>query len=169
VKHKVLRKQHISKMCFVCGERNDFGLHARFYETDSNELVAIINPSGEHQGYPGRMHGGIAATILDETIARAITIGKDEQIWGVTLELKTKFRKPVPLGKELKIVARITSEGSRTFEGTAEILLADGEPAVTAEGKYIKMKTENIADGELDRDGLYIKNEPDDPSEIELP
>jgi hypothetical protein len=85
VKHRVLKKQHISKMCFVCGVKNDFGLHANFYETDKNELVAVIIPSEQHQGYPGRMHGGIAATILDETIARSICNGKDEQIWGVTL------------------------------------------------------------------------------------
>src|SRR5512133_1285982 len=95
---KVLKKQHISKMCFVCGNMNAFGLHANFYETDTNELVALIQPSDQHQGYPGRMHGGIAATILDETIARCISNGKDEQIWGVTLELKTRFRKPIPLG-----------------------------------------------------------------------
>ena len=75
MKQKVLKKQHISKMCFVCGENNDFGLHANFYETDTNELVALIKPSHQHQGYPGRMHGGIAATILDETIGRSICNG----------------------------------------------------------------------------------------------
>jgi acyl-coenzyme A thioesterase PaaI-like protein len=59
------------------------------------------------------MHGGIAAAILDETIGRSICNGKDEQIWGVTLELKTKFRKPIPLGRELKIVGHVTSKGNR--------------------------------------------------------
>jgi hypothetical protein len=68
VKYRVLKKQHISKMCFVCDINNDFGLHAKFYETDTNELVALINPSAQHQGYPGRIHRGIATTILDETI-----------------------------------------------------------------------------------------------------
>jgi len=101
-------------MCFVCGEKNDFGLQAKFFETETKELVALITPSEEHQGYPGRMHGGIAASILDETIARAINNGKEEQLWGVTLELKTKYRKSVPLGQELKVVGRVTNEGSRT-------------------------------------------------------
>jgi uncharacterized protein (TIGR00369 family) len=169
VKHKVLKKQHISKMCFVCGEKNDFGLHAKFYETDSNELVALITPSEQHQGYPGRMHGGIAATILDETIARSICNGKEEQIWGVTLELKTRFRKPVPLGKELKIVGRVTREGSRSFEGTAEIVLPDGEIAVTAEGKYMKASIERIADDPGVNDDWFFVSAPGDPSEIEIP
>jgi uncharacterized protein (TIGR00369 family) len=169
VKHKVLKKQHISKMCFVCGEKNDFGLHAKFYETDANELVAVINPSEQHQGYPGRMHGGIAVTILDETIARSISLGKEEQIWGVTIELKTRFRKPVPLGIELKVVGRVTSEGSRSFEGSGEIVLPDGEIAVSAEGKYIKQKIDRIASGKsLDDDWFFAENV-DDPSEIEIP
>ena len=169
MKHKVLKKQHISKMCFVCGEKNDFGLHADFYETDDNQLVAMIHPSEQHQGYPGRMHGGIAATILDETIARSICTGKDEQIWGVTLEFKTRFRKPVPLGQELKIVGRVTSEGTRTFEGSAEIILPNGEIAVSAEGKYMKMSTEKIVNDQFVNDDWYVTERPDDPSEIEIP
>jgi acyl-coenzyme A thioesterase PaaI-like protein len=91
------------------------------------------------------MHGGIAAAILDETIGRSICNGKDEQIWGVTLELKTKFRKPIPLGRELKIVGHVTSKGNRFFEGTGEIVLPNGEIAVSAKGKYMKVNIERIA------------------------
>jgi len=156
-------------MCFVCGEKNDFGLHAKFYETDANELVALINPSEQHQGYPGRMHGGIAVTILDETIARSICNGKNEQIWGVTLELKTRFRKPVPLGQELKIVGRVTNEGNRSFEGTGEIILPTGEIAVSAEGKYLKVNIEKIANDPGLNDDWFFAESPDDPSEIEIP
>ncbi|MBN2762291.1 MAG: PaaI family thioesterase [Bacteroidales bacterium] len=170
MKHKVLKKQHISKMCFVCGERNDFGLHANFYETDTNELVALIRPSDKHQGYPGRMHGGIAATILDETIGRSICNGKDEQIWGVTLELKTRFRKPIPLGQELKIVGRVTREGNRFFEGTGEIVLPNGEIAVSAEGKYMKADINRVTNESLlSEEDWFLADNPDDPTEIEIP
>lgn len=156
-------------MCFVCGERNDFGLHARFYETESNELVALITPSEQHQGYPGRMHGGIAATILDETIARSISNGKTEQLWGVTMELKTRFRKPVPLGQEIKVIARVKSEGTRTFEGSGEIVLPDGEIAVSAEGKYIKLTIEKIAGDDFLEDQWFLSGSDDDPEEINIP
>ncbi|MGC1392252.1 MAG: PaaI family thioesterase [Bacteroidales bacterium] len=169
MKHKILKKQHISKMCFVCGEMNDFGLHAKFYETDDNQLVALINPSEHHQGYPGRMHGGIAATILDETIARSICSGKNEQIWGVTLELKTKFRKPIPLGQALNIVGRVTSEGTRSFEGTAEIVLPNGEIAVSAEGKYMKVPIDRITNDTFINDEWFLSERQDDPTDIEIP
>jgi uncharacterized protein (TIGR00369 family) len=156
-------------MCFVCGEKNEFGLHAKFYETNDNQLVALINPSEQHQGYPGRMHGGIAATILDETIARSINSAKDEHVWGVTLELKTKFRKPIPLGQELKIVGRVTSEGTRSFEGTAEIILPNGEIAVSAEGKYMKVTIDRITNDRFINDEWFLAESPDDPAEIEIP
>jgi acyl-coenzyme A thioesterase PaaI-like protein len=115
------------------------------------------------------MHGGIAATILDETIARSICNGKDEQIWGVTLELKTKFRKPIPLGQELKIVGRVTSEGTRSFEGTGEIILPNGEIAVTAEGRYLKATIEKIVNEQDVDDDWFFSESPYDPSEIEIP
>lgn len=169
MKHKVVRKQHSSKMCFVCGENNDFGLRAKFFETDNNELIALINPCEQHQGYPGRMHGGIAATILDEIIARSISNGKVEQLWGVTLELKTRFRKPVPLGQELKVVGRVTNEGTRSFEGTGEILLPNGEIAVSAEGKYIKLTADKISNDQFVTEEWFISQSSDDPTEIEIP
>ena len=98
---------------------------------------------------------------------RSICNGKNEQIWGVTLELKTKFRKPIPLGQELKIVGRVTSEGNRSFEGTGEIVLPNGEIAVSAEGKYMKADINRIAsESTLSDDEWFFADSPDDPAEI---
>ena len=145
MKHKVIKKQPNSRMCLVCGIENKLGLKASFYELDNNELVAIFKPVDEHQSYPERLHGGISATILDETLGRAITI-EEETIWGVTAELNIKYKKPVPLDQELKVVAKITRNTNRMFEGEGKILLANGDIAVTATGKYIKMSLDKIAD-----------------------
>ena len=127
-----------------------FGLNASFYETDNNELIALFKPCQEHQGYPGRLHGGIAAAILDETIGRTITTGKDNEIWGVTLEFNIKYKKPIPLDEEIKVVAKLTFEDKRLFEGTGKIMLSNGEIAAIAEGKYLRLPIEKIAD--FDRD-----------------
>ncbi|MCK4890494.1 MAG: PaaI family thioesterase, partial [Candidatus Aminicenantes bacterium] len=61
MKIKISKKQPNSKMCFVCGLKNSFGLHSSFYELENGELMAIFSPGEEHQGYPGRLHGRIAA------------------------------------------------------------------------------------------------------------
>lgn len=143
MKVKVLKKQKTSRMCMVCGQQNKFGLKASFYELENESIVALFTPLQEHQSYPGRLHGGVAGAILDETIGRAIFI-KDESVWGVTVELNLKYHKPIPLDEELRVVGRITRDTRRIFEGEGEILLSNGDIAVSATGKYVKMPIDKI-------------------------
>ena len=144
--HTVTAKQPNSKMCLVCGLKNPFGLHTSFFELDNSELLSVFKPREEHQSYPGRLHGGIISTILDETIGRAIMIQSEGDIWGVTVDLQIRFKKPVPLDEEIRVVGRITRDSSRFFEGTGELLLPDGTVAATGHGKYLKVPLEKIAD-----------------------
>ena len=166
--YKVTGKQPNSKMCFVCGLKNKFGLNASFYETDKNELIALFKPCQEHQGYPGRLHGGIAAAILDETIGRTITTGKDNEIWGVTLEFNIKYKKPIPLDEEIKVVAKLTYEDKRLFRGTGKIMLSNGDVAATAEGKYLRLQIEKIADFDRDANEWKVVELETDPENIEI-
>jgi len=166
--YKVTRKQYNSKLCFVCGLKNVFGLKASFYETEQGELIAIFVPAQEHQSYPGRLHGGIASAILDETIGRAVMVGGAKEIWGVTVELNLNYKKPIPLGVELRVVARITEQNSRFFEGTGEIVLPSGETAVTARGKYLKAPLEKIADFDPVVNEWRVVPKDNDPEVIEV-
>lgn len=158
--------QHISRMCLVCGTENPAGLHAQFLELEDGELLCRFTPQEHHQGYPGRLHGGIAATVLDETIGRAITISEPEA-WYVTVELSAKYRKPVPLGSTLTAVGRITEQGHRSFTGTGEILLDDGTVAVEASGRYLRLSPERIAEGGLDPREWKLDERPY-PTDIDL-
>lgn len=165
----VLRRQPNAKMCFVCGLQNSFGLKSRFYELENGELLALFKPADEHQGYPGRLHGGLAASILDETIGRAIIVRHSDDIWGVTLDFSVRYRKPVPLDQEVRVVARIESENRRSFEGTGEIILSDGSVAIEGKGRYLKMDIEQIADFDHEGDEWQIISSDDDPKSVEFP
>lgn len=165
---QVARKQPNSRMCFVCGMDNGFGLKSMFYELDDGQLMSIFTPSTEHQGYPGRLHGGIAATILDETIGRAIMGAHSDKIWGVTIDFSMKLRKPVPMDGEIRVLARIVSEGRRSFDGEGEILLSDGRIAVEAKGRYLKMDIDKIADFDHQGDEWQVIPLPEDPKFIDL-
>jgi uncharacterized protein (TIGR00369 family) len=166
--HHITGKQHNSKLCFVCGLKNKFGIHAHFYITKEEELIAIFTPSEEHQSYPGRLHGGIASAILDETIGRAILNKYETEVWGVTIELNVKFKKPIPLDRELKVIGRITSENNRIFEGSGEIVLPNGDIAVTATGKYLKVPIEKITNFDKEENEWKIVETDKDPKEIEI-
>ncbi|MDR1713235.1 MAG: PaaI family thioesterase [Coriobacteriales bacterium] len=144
----VTGSQYISRMCFVCGEENHMSLKAQFLVLDDGRLCATFEPSEEHQSYPGRLHGGVTSAILDETIGRVVQV-KHPEIFGVTIELNVKFRQPVPLGCPLKVVATLTKESARIFEGTGELLLPDGTVAAQATARYFRLPVDAISEGGL--------------------
>lgn len=167
MKHKVIKRQYNSRMCLVCGMENDLGLKARFYETDNRELLGLFLPKEEYQSYPERLHGGISSAILDEIIGRAVNI-EEPDVWGVTVELNLKFKKPVPLDKEIKAIGRITNSNRKLFEGTGEIILENGEIAVQAHGKYIKLPVDKITNTDFENQEWKVDTGADDTKEIEI-
>lgn len=154
-------------MCLVCGLDNGTGLQASFYELEEEELLALFQPRTEHQGYPGRLHGGLAAAILDETMGRAINRAGREDVWGVSIELTTRFRKPIPLEDEVRVIGRVTKNAGRLYEGTGEILLADGSVAVEGKGKYLKLPLDKISDLDVE-EHWRVSPSDRDPREVEL-
>ena len=161
-----MRKQPNSHNCVVCGVRNDLSLKVRFYDTvDAEgrpELEARFTAGEIHQGYPGRMHGGLATGILDETMGRAVNSGKTEGepiTWGVAVELSTRFRKPVPLGVELTARGRVVDPSQRLFEGSGEIYLPDGSVAVAATGRFMRLPLDEISS--IDPEALGWRVYPD--------
>ena len=162
---RVVKKQNNSSRCLICGLENSLGLFTRFYETEDGEVVALATGRDEHQGYPGRMHGGIITALLDETIGRAVMVD-DPDTWGVTADINVRFKKPVPLEEELKIVGRIDKSGGRIFEGSGEIVLPDGSIAATAKGKYIRMRIDSIVEeGEDFQDEQWFLEEREEDPE----
>ncbi len=142
-------KQPNSRMCFVCGIENPIGLRLAFYTDDEGRCITRFRPRPEHQGYPGRLHGGIIATLLDETMGRVLT---QQQVWAMTGTLEIKFRKGVPLDQELTIVGELVRHHSRAYEAHGEIRLADGTVLAEGNGVYIRIPDEVVeqAKSELD-------------------
>ncbi|MFP4618170.1 MAG: PaaI family thioesterase [Spirochaetaceae bacterium] len=166
-KKRVVNKQNNSSYCLVCGLKNSFGLFTRFYETEEKELVGLATGRDEHQGYPGRMHGGIITALLDETVGRTVMI-HDPKTFGVTAEISVRFKKPVPLEEELKIVGRIDRDNGRVFHGSGELVLQDGTVAATATGKFFKMHIDAIVEeGEsFEEEHWFLEEGEDDPEVV---
>ena len=160
---KVLKKQTNSKMCLICGIENESGLKAPFYQMEDDTLVSIFEYKEFHQSYPGRVHGGMISCMLDELIGRAIWIS-EPNMWGVTVSLTVKFRKPVPYNTKLKAVGKITNSRSRIFEGVGELYDLDGNLLASAEATYFKLPLDKIADESNHEDvNIYVE---DDVKEI---
>jgi acyl-coenzyme A thioesterase PaaI-like protein len=151
MRNKVADKQYISEMCFVCGKENPAGLKTVFYNLENGKTVSLFQPEDHFQSYPQRLHGGIAAAVLDETLGRAI-LAHEPDCWAVTAELTLRYKKPVPLGVPLKVVAEVTENSRRLFKSAGDLLLPDGQVAISAVGTYMKQSISKITG--LDEEGL---------------
>lgn len=124
----------INNYCFACGQDNPAGLRMRV-EYTADEAVCRLTLADHFQGWAEITHGGIVATMLDEIMAYAIIhfVGQ-----GVTMSMEQKYRRPVPLGRELVVRGRVTSAKGRRAEAAAEVYLAeDGALLAQAAARWL--------------------------------
>ena len=129
-----MRKQPNSRMCFICGRQNPIGLHLDFYEDpETGQVRAEFTVPDEFQGYPGVVHGGIVAAILDEVSGRAVMLhGSDEDLMA-TLRLTVRYRRPTPTETLLTAVGWVERTGGMGARVAGEVRLPDGTVSAECE------------------------------------
>lgn len=126
-------KQPNSRHCFVCGVENPIGLHLHFYQTAPGEVTADLNLPEIYQGYPGIVHGGVIAAMLDEAAGRSHMGPVEAPRFMFTAKLDVRYRKNVPVRQPLRLVGKAGPSKSRTAEAYSAIydqagtLLADAD------------------------------------------
>lgn len=120
--------------CFACGPENKIGLKMRFFvDEEAQEVFSKVKPHGDLAGFPGVLHGGIQATLLDEVAFWAIwdRVGKP----ALTSRMEIELKRPVPMATEVEARARITNVKRKL--ATVETWLAvDGETKTRAKIVY---------------------------------
>lgn len=125
--------------CFGCGTNNPIGMKLKFTR-DGETLRTEYKPDKMFQGWPGLLHGGIAATLLDEVMSNvAYATGKT----CLTAEMDLRQRQPIKIDETLIITAWITRHRSKIIETAGKITLKDG--TVVAESTAKQFIAENIA------------------------
>lgn len=127
-------RQPNSRMCFICGLENPAGLHLHFHDNGQDEVVAEFTVAPIHQSYPGIVHGGVVASILDEAGGRTAAID-DHNRFFVTASLQVRYRQPVPLETPLRAVGKLIKRQGRRALAHAEIRSPEG--AVLAEAELL--------------------------------
>jgi acyl-coenzyme A thioesterase PaaI-like protein len=144
-------KQPNSKMCFICGLENPVGLHLHIYETGPGIIESTYTAPEHFQGYPGVLHGGIVAALLDEISGRA-HMGSDpmKPRFMFTGKLDVKYRKNVPIGERLKIVGKAGRIRSKIAESWAGIYDESGELLAEADALHVDVPEEQFDLSRLD-------------------
>jgi acyl-coenzyme A thioesterase PaaI-like protein len=137
-----LNDQTTYQRCFACGAKNDSGLRMVF-RREGRRIGSELTADERHQGFPGVVHGGILATLLDETLSRT---GALRRQWLVTGKLDLRFRSPAPLQTPLRVWAEITRERPGAIEAKGAVELQDG--TVVADGRGMFLRTPEAVSGE---------------------
>lgn len=156
----MINKQPNSLHCFVCGIDNAYGLKLKFYQSGNGEITAQHTVPKEYQGYPGIVHGGIVGAMLDEAAGRSL-MGPDplNPRFMFTARLDIQYRRPVPVGKELRIVGRAIRRKNRSATATSAIY--DESEQLLAEANVILVDVPQEMINRVDMEALGWKVYPD--------
>lgn len=166
---KTVGKQKNSKMCFICGLDNEFGVRAQFHNMADGSVATLFKYDARHQSFPGRVHGGLIASMIDELGLRGLwSYEGGEDNFGVTMRLETQFRKPVPYGEQLLGVGKIVKRMSRFFVVESKIYDLNGETLASGSTNYIRLDVGKIAEGTSVHDEMCYLIE-DDVTDIDIP
>ena len=159
------KPQANSRNCFVCGLENPFGLHLRFYETSPGEVTAEYTVPEHFQGYPGVVHGGIVAAMLDEVCGRVHMSG-DPPRFLYTARLEVRYRQNVPVGEPLRLVGRAARSKGRTATATGEIYGPEGILLAEADALLVNVPEDVVATVDLEALGWKVYEESGHDSRI---
>lgn len=119
--------------CFGCSPRNAHGLHLHFERTGRG-CRATHTLAAHLCGLDGIAHGGIVATLLDETGAWAVILHTARM--GITRHMNTQFLERVPTGEPLRLEAWVESRSERDAVTRAEVRDAGGRVLAQAEAGW---------------------------------
>ena len=115
-----------------------------FYTTAPGTCRAELIISSDYQGYPGVVHGGILASILDETGGRAHM--DEPNHFMVTAQLNVRYRKPVPTETYLVVIGTAGKSRGRVSHAHSEIQNLEGEVLAEAELVLVDIPENQLAD-----------------------
>ena len=86
------------------------------------------------QGYDDRVHGGVIAAIIDESMVHCLM---GHGAVGVTTDLRIKYRQPVYIGKHAEFFTRITDSFlDNTLYHLSTDVYQGGKKVITAKSKF---------------------------------
>ena len=125
---------------WVHGLRNKSGLHLQYELADDPDAYAGVRvvttwtPESDHVGFPGFVHGGLLAAVLDDAMGRSTAVLKK---WVVTGRMNVRYRNGAPVGRPLKVEAWINRMTRRLMTAESHILAVDGDVIAEAEATYL--------------------------------
>ena len=89
------------------------------------------------EGHPGFLHGGIIATLLDETMSKAV---RARGLTAMTRHMEVDYKRPVPSRVQIRMEGRIVRDEGRKHWVEATIFGDDGHALANGKGLFIEVR-----------------------------
>jgi uncharacterized protein (TIGR00369 family) len=123
--------------CFGCGQANPTGLHLEFLLAEDGTVVCLATIPDTFEGPRGYVHGGIIATLLDETMSKAV---RSHNIVGMTRHMEVDYKRPVPSRTPIRLQGRVVRGEGRKHWAEASILNGEGTVLAHGTGLFIEVR-----------------------------
>ena len=120
--------------CFACGRDNPEGLHLDAWDVEGGGVIARFQPRDHHIGAGDTLHGGLAATVLDEAMVWAGIMM--ERVLTVTGTMDLRFRRPLFVSDTITAYGRVDDRRGRRLRLSGHLETERGL-AVEAAGLYV--------------------------------
>ena len=105
-----------------------------FNDPEAGRIRAQVTVPDTHCSYPGVVHGGVVAALLDETAGRAVMVNGDFERLMVAVKLEVEYRRVTPTGTPVELVGWVVNDHGSKAEVAAEIVLPDGTVSARSKG-----------------------------------
>lgn len=123
--------------CFGCGPANPTGLHLEFMLAPDNTVVSLATVPDSFEGPAGYLHGGVIATLLDETMSKAV---RARGLTAMTRHMEVDYRRPVPTGAPIRMEGRVVRSEGRKHWTEARIFGAEDIVLAYSVGLFIEVQ-----------------------------
>ena len=150
-------RRHYDDGCFACGRDNPIGLHLDSFAMSDGVVTAWFDPRPDYRGAGSSLHGGVAATALDEILVWAGLL--TEHVMSVTGRMDVRYRRPVEVTESIEARGWVDDRSGRRLQVSGELRVA-GEVRVAASGLYLvtaTLKELGVLDGsDGDHSGMQM-------------
>jgi uncharacterized protein (TIGR00369 family) len=122
--------------CFGCGAANAIGLQLEFLLAEDGSVVCLPTIPVSYEGPPGYLHGGIIATLLDETMSKSV---RARGLTAVTGQMEIDYLRPVHSATPIRLEGRLLGSEGRKHQTEARLLDARGRVLAKAKGLFIEI------------------------------
>jgi acyl-coenzyme A thioesterase PaaI-like protein len=103
---------------------------------------AVFQTNEYLQGYPGILHGGVVASLLDAAMTHCLF---HKGVKALTAELKIRYKHAIPSGEQVVVQAQLIKCRPPLYHLKARLLLGSRTMACS-EARFMRMQDEETAE-----------------------